>query len=205
MRVLVTGSRAWDMPRIVMSALDVILVRALVPSVTALPLTVVHGDCPLGADRLARDWANGPYTGWPGDCVVNEPHPAEWRTYGRAAGHIRNQRMVNLGADLCLAFFWIGARNAGTADCAERADRAGIQVRRITQENADQEIARLYRYPEGWLPSAINNGGAMVETPIAHIPGGDSLPGGAIQGGGGYIPNPQGIQQEGPIIRGTQG
>lgn len=86
---------------------------------------------------------------WP-----TEEHPADWtapcrdtcgkrdhRRPGRggveycpAAGDYRNQEMVDAGADVCLAFFKHGARNAGTADCARRAKAAGITVVRIYEE-----------------------------------------------------------------------
>lgn len=40
---------------------------------------------------------------------------------GRRAGIIRNLYMVNLGADLCLAFIQNGSRGASCADAAEHA------------------------------------------------------------------------------------
>jgi hypothetical protein len=39
--------------------------------------------------------------------------------------------MVDLGAGVCLAFFKNGATNRGTADCARRAEKAGITVRKF--------------------------------------------------------------------------
>lgn len=82
---------------------------------------VVHGAA-RGADKLADALARG--FGWP-----TEPHPvtrAEWNRIGKRAGHLRNQRMVDLGADICLAFPTVDSR--GTWDCAARARRAGIPV-----------------------------------------------------------------------------
>jgi hypothetical protein len=37
--------------------------------------------------------------------------------------------MVDLGADVCLAFFKTGAANRGTKDCCDRARASGIPVR----------------------------------------------------------------------------
>lgn len=54
---------------------------------------------------------------------------AEWLSYGRAAGPIRNQRMIDEGKpDLVIAF--PGGR--GTADMVRRARAADIEVREIS-------------------------------------------------------------------------
>lgn len=57
--------------------------------------------------------------------VEQEVHDADWNEYGRAAGPIRNQEMVDAGADVCLAFPTGGP---GTRDCMRRARDAGIRV-----------------------------------------------------------------------------
>jgi hypothetical protein len=80
---------------------------------------LVHGACG-GADAMAD--ALWKLWGWP-----TEPHPADFALLGRAAGPQRNTRMVDLGADLCLAFPLPGSR--GTKDCVQRARAAGIPVR----------------------------------------------------------------------------
>lgn len=113
MRVLVTGSRNWTNEAAVYSALTE-LIR------TSNRITVVHGACPTGADAIAHHWA----TSVPG--ATAEPHPAEWDRHGKAAGPIRNQQMVDLGADVCLAFLLGESR--GTRDCMRRAEAAGIPV-----------------------------------------------------------------------------
>jgi hypothetical protein len=56
-----------------------------------------------------------------------EPHPADWKRHGRAAGPIRNAEMVALGADVCLALP-IGL-SPGTRGCIDLAEAAGIPVR----------------------------------------------------------------------------
>lgn len=55
-----------------------------------------------------------------------ERHPAEWDKHGKAAGPIRNQKMVDLGATVCLAFPLPGSR--GTAHCMSAARKASIPV-----------------------------------------------------------------------------
>ncbi|MFE0887879.1 SLOG family protein [Streptomyces rochei] len=124
-RVLVTGSRDWPTPDVVWAALNNVRDEALI---TDRRLIVVHGACPRGADAHASRWcktANGFVNG-----VAEEAHPANWGLEGKRAGFVRNARMVNLGADVCLAFIKDGSR--GATHTARLADQAGIPVRRWT-------------------------------------------------------------------------
>ena len=78
---------------------------------------IIHGDA-NGADRLASQWAvdNG---------LKVEPYPADWAKQGRAAGPIRNKRMLEEGKpDLVVAF--PGGR--GTANMTKQAGEAGVPV-----------------------------------------------------------------------------
>jgi YspA, cpYpsA-related SLOG family len=116
-RVLVTGSRT-------LRESDYETVRAAIAKAAAdlgPGVVVVHGNA-LGADRLADRAARA--LG-----LRTEPHSARWRTEGKAAGPLRNQRMVDLGADVCIAFLAVGRENAGTKDCMRRAEATGIPVR----------------------------------------------------------------------------
>lgn len=84
-------------------------------------LIVIHGACPTGADRWADEWVMVEHSRF-------MEFPADWRTHGRAAGPIRNQRMLDEGKpDLVIAF--PGGR--GTADMVRRAKKAGVEVREI--------------------------------------------------------------------------
>lgn len=108
MRILITGSRNWDNESLVY--------RALRPYAGEedVFVTMVTGGCPTGADQMAADI--GREFGW-----NLETHPANWQKYGRRAGPIRNASMVNLGADVCLAFVRNRSRGStGTIDmCLE--------------------------------------------------------------------------------------
>src|SRR3954467_15365657 len=115
-RVLVTGSRDWQKVEVVRFALDYAFCEA---AHTGRPLTVVHGACPAGAEAQGPDAPNSPTT--PALPVKTEPHPANWHINGKRAGFIRNAHMVNLGADVCLAFIKDGTRRAShTAALAEQ-------------------------------------------------------------------------------------
>ena len=119
MRVLVTGSRDWDDARKVRFVLLAVVLAA------EDAVVVVHGACPSGADAIAGQWVReNPERG-----ALEERHPADWRTYGKAAGFRRNAEMVAAGADLCLAFIRGGSR--GASHTAGLAEAAGIPTRRF--------------------------------------------------------------------------
>lgn len=124
-RLLVTGSRHFNDG---FSARDALRTAWMDLSAKEFgeEVVLVHGGAP-GADTLAHNiWTQhgGPHI---------EVHPADWEQYGKAAGPIRNQEMVALGADLCLAFF-DEHPNRGTHHCVSLAEAAGIPVRRIQKE-----------------------------------------------------------------------
>lgn len=112
MRVLVCGGRNYE---------D----KALVDEVLShCELTVlIHGDCPTGVDRLVDEWARSQ-----DEYIHIEQYPADWKKYGRPAGPIRNQQMLNEGKpDLVIAF--PGGR--GTADMVRRAKAEGVEVHEV--------------------------------------------------------------------------
>lgn len=80
---------------------------------------LVHGAAP-GADHIAAEL-------WHGKA---EAFPAEWAMYGRAAGPIRNQLMLESGIDLVIAF----PGGDGTADMVTRALKAGVWVMSIADD-----------------------------------------------------------------------
>jgi hypothetical protein len=115
-RILITGSRTW---------IDNTRIRdALADAYRRFPDAVlVHGDA-RGADRIAAGiWRRG---GLP-----TEAHPADW-TRGRGAGMARNRHMVDLGADVCLAF--IRQHSRGATHCAALAEAAGIPTCRYRED-----------------------------------------------------------------------
>jgi hypothetical protein len=78
-----------------------------------------------GADRLAGHIASEHGL----EVVV---FPAQWVRYGRAAGVVRNQQMLDEAKpDFVLAFHHNIAASKGTKDMVQRANRNGIPVRII--------------------------------------------------------------------------
>ena len=133
-RVLVTGSRTWNDRELIRDTLDALLAEHGT-------LTVVHGAASTGADTTAQGWALDRRHQSSYGAVTPEPHPADWRRYGRAAGFRRNAAVVALGADLCLAFIRNGSH--GATHCADLAERAGIPVRRFTEQHRAAAVARV--------------------------------------------------------------
>lgn len=85
------------------------------------PIVLVHGGA-RGADSLA-------HTLWLQAGLPVEVHHADWAAHGKRAGILRNLHMVELGAELCLAFP-VG-ESRGTRHCMSAAEKAGIPVRAI--------------------------------------------------------------------------
>lgn len=131
MRILITGSRQWTDRR---ELEDVLWVQWLSSNGN---LTIVHGDCPRGADRMVREWCERENARaveeLGGPLFTEERHPADWDQYGKAAGFIRNQEMVSLGADLCIAFV-VPGKSKGTQHTIDLARKAGIPVEEVFQD-----------------------------------------------------------------------
>lgn len=109
MRVLVCGGRDYNDLTQLFWALDNIQ-----------PSVIINGGA-LGADALARRYAEK-------RGIELETYQADWQAYGKAAGPIRNRKMLNDGKpDLVVAF--PGGR--GTADMVRRAQVAGVAVRHV--------------------------------------------------------------------------
>ncbi len=85
-------------------------------------LTIIHG-CAPGEDmlvaRFCHKWRH----------VSEERYPADWETYGKAAGPKRNLKMLEEGKpDLCLAF----PGGSGTNHMVKQCLKAGVLVERIS-------------------------------------------------------------------------
>jgi len=126
-RILITGSRDWTDRTAIKEALaDACGDLGRVPWDEGV--TLISGACLTGADALAESiW----WDEWGGADL--ERFPANWERHGKRAGYIRNQAMVNAGADICLAFIKNNSRGATmTADLAEKA---GIRTIRYTAQS----------------------------------------------------------------------
>jgi hypothetical protein len=111
MRVLVCGGRDFC---------DELLLNKTLSSLQPKPTVIIHGGA-RGADTLADIWAykNG---------IEREVYKADWYTYDRRAGPIRNSQMLKEGKpELVVAF----DGGIGTADMVNKALRANVKVLHI--------------------------------------------------------------------------
>jgi len=110
MRVLISGDREWTDYEIIHSILKKF----------GEGTVVIHGAA-RGADTLA---------GRAGEALGYEvlKFPAQWDKYGRAAGPIRNQQMIDEGKpDRIIAFHDDIKSSKGTKDMLRRAKKANIR------------------------------------------------------------------------------
>lgn len=115
MRILVTGGRDFNDRNLLQSTLNKL------HSNYCFTL-LIHGNA-RGADRLAGKWAE--------DRGINVLScPADWERHGRAAGCIRNRRMLREGPDLVVGF----PGGKGTRNMIEIATRAGIDVIEVSYD-----------------------------------------------------------------------
>lgn len=92
---------------------------------------IIHGNA-RGADRLAGEWAR--LRGIP-----EESYPADWGRYGKRAGPIRNQEMLDRAKpDLVIAF--PGGR--GTTDMIARAEKANVRILKLTRDQHGRTYER---------------------------------------------------------------
>jgi hypothetical protein len=112
MRVLICGSRDF---------FDAKAINNVISKLKAGDV-VIQGKAP-GADTTAENLAEAR-----GDLEV-QSFPAEWHKYGKRAGPIRNQQMLDEGKpDVVFAFYTDKKGSKGTADMVRRSKKAGIVV-----------------------------------------------------------------------------
>jgi len=109
MRICICGGRDLDNYAYVRWSLNHLINTASRP-------TIITGGA-RGTDTLAIHWADEYH-------LETEVYPANWQKYGRSAGYIRNEQMLDTGLDLVIAF----PGGKGTAMMVDIAKRAGVEV-----------------------------------------------------------------------------
>ena len=111
-----TGSRKWtNKEKIEHTLLELMHKRRI---------EVAHGAAE-GADDITRQVCEEHH-------IPCKPYPVtkeDWNKQGKAAGAIRNTKMIeDFKPQLGLAFYKLGALNRGTMDCAMKIVKKGIKV-----------------------------------------------------------------------------
>lgn len=153
LRLLITGSRNHQWTAYDSQAL-LIAVRDIVDKTQKQPV-LVHGGA-TGADTDAARVGQHLFN------LQTEVHRADWKKYGRAAGPIRNKQMVELGADLCLAFpdhpkNQGGQGSRGTWNCIDLAQQARIPILVVWNQhlwvyNPDHPTHGTHRILDPYIP-----------------------------------------------------
>ncbi len=117
MRILVCGGRDFKNYKFLSKVLNYYLL------IFKDDFLVIEGGA-NGADKLAGKWAIE-------NNIKLEEYPANWKEFGKNAGPIRNQKMIDEGKpDFVIAF----PGGNGAADMIRRARRSNIPVKEIKNE-----------------------------------------------------------------------
>ena len=127
-RILICGDRNWTDAEFILDTLrQVIKAKGLKPK----DVLVIDGGA-RGTDEFGN-WAAIRL-----NCRIKRVF-AEWFKFGRAAGPIRNRKMVALKPQLVLAFHNSLATSKGTKDMVSVAMKAGISVRVCSNLSAEDK------------------------------------------------------------------
>lgn len=120
-RVLVCGGRSYEDRSRVFHVLDNALRAA---TLAERPFVLIHGGA-RGADSLSGLWAS-----MRKDSVEERVYPADWKTHGRSAGPIRNQKMLTEACPHVIIAFKGGN---GTAHMVSIGKKAGVPVHEVKE------------------------------------------------------------------------
>lgn len=129
-RFLITGCRNWKCTEVAEWVVGSLLKKY------GPEITLVHGMAP-GVDTTFASVCR--LKGIP-----DEPHPADWDAYGKAAGPRRNQEMVDAGAMFAVAVHRDLQNSRGTGDCVRRCLGAGIPVYHVDNLHS---VTRIRSHP----------------------------------------------------------
>jgi hypothetical protein len=150
-KILVTGDRNWKAKGVVELAFrdvidsieaevfndwslidEIIVIEGGAKGADALCYTVAHdirnGESPVSSDYIMRIKVNS---------IL-----ADWKSYGKAAGPIRNRLMLDQGPDYVIAFHDDLSLSKGTRNMVEQCVKAGLEVRLWSSDGHMRKIAK---------------------------------------------------------------
>lgn len=119
MRVLICGDRNWDNTERVYTFLDKLIENNNIE-------LIIHGGC-RGADIIGGKWAKN-------RGIYVKQINAEWNKYGKAAGPIRNKKMLDEKPDIIIAFHNDIQNSKGTKNMVTQAREHAIKVIVVTDQ-----------------------------------------------------------------------
>lgn len=155
MKVLASGDRDWN---------DIRFVDWVIGGLVAnySPITLIEGEA-LGLDIQARVVAQKRK-------AKVKPFPADWEKYGKAAGPIRNQQMLDEDPDVTLAFHDQIWESHGTWDMVNRSNNKGTPTY-LLMRLTDSNLAALSGFREilmdwYWVEGKKRKNGKEVWIPL---------------------------------------
>ena len=125
--VIVCGGRDWDRRELTFQELDRLRAELGIT-------TVVHGAA-RGADNLAGEWARARN-------IAARDFPAQWNKFGRRAGFLRNQQMLDEGRPDAVIAFPGGAGTRGMMRIAREAGVPVIDLTHIAYKGAPSQTSK---------------------------------------------------------------
>lgn len=130
MKILITGSRDWpdtDGGRgIIHCAIVDVIKRKYYPNRPKKEdILIIHGAA-RGADTIAANWADE--KGVPHTKDRYKVTSADWSKQGKAAGVLRNHRMLDENPDTDVVIAFWKNKSRGTKDMIDYAQKAGKKV-----------------------------------------------------------------------------
>lgn len=129
-RILFTGGREVKDYQRIQRAIALTIQSLIEGHDKPIKVIVVHGAA-RGADELVSEFVNKIEHSIPGVHVVQERHPvgkADIAKYGKRAYFLRNKKMVDLGADICVACPNKTDGSPGTQMTIKLAKEANISI-----------------------------------------------------------------------------
>lgn len=141
-RILVTGSSTFrEEDRWVVESLLNGIERELKSNCPGITITITDGACPTGLDKIAnqiaveKGWETIRIpTNWYAPCHPECRHrPRKIGGHCPAQGMYRNQKMVDMGHDMCIGWF-AQPKSPGTLDCLTKAYAARINTAYVAND-----------------------------------------------------------------------
>ena len=117
MKIIIAGSRNINNYELIKETMDNIL------KTLNIPITIISGGA-NGVDKLGERYALEKHLGL-------TVYPADWDTYGKSAGYIRNEQMANVGN--MLVAFWDG-KSKGTKHMIDLAEKYNLIIKIIKED-----------------------------------------------------------------------